>query len=82
MKLKINLSSKEAFIAGVFSAIGQCLVSEIYRTYVDIDPTAGIRNKIKERKRKKQFDNILTQIDLKSEEPVIKQMNQRIKELA
>ena len=58
------------------------LLLEFYRTYVDLDPLSGIRAKMKAKKRKKEFDNIIMQIDLKSEEPVIKQMNRKMKELA
>lgn len=67
MKLNLRLGSKEAFIAGMLSAAGQCLVSEVYRTYVDIDPLAGMRRKIKVRKRKKEFDKLMAQTNLKEE---------------
>lgn len=67
LKLKLNVSSKEAFIMGAISAAGQVVISEIYRTYVDIDPFAGVRNKIKVKKRKKQFEKLIAQTDLKRE---------------
>lgn len=66
--MKFNLfkvTNKEAFIMGAVSALGQVVVSEVYRTYVDIDPFAGVRTKIKQKKRKKEFDKIMAQTNLK-----------------
>ena len=67
MKLNLRLGSKEAFIAGMLSAAGQCLVSEVYRTYVDLDPMSGVRARMKVKKRKKEFDKIMAQTNLKEE---------------
>lgn len=68
MKLNLRLGTKEAFIAGALSAVGQVIVSEVYRTYVDIDPFAGVRSKMKIKKRRQLFDNIMKQTDLKGEQ--------------
>lgn len=66
MKLNIfKVTNKEAFIMGAATALGQVLVGEIYRTYVDIDPFKGVRTKIKQKKRKKEFDKIMAQTNLK-----------------
>lgn len=67
MKLNVRLSSKEALVVGALSALGQCVVSEVYRTYVDIDPLAGWRSKMKVKKRKQLFNNIMKQTNLKEE---------------
>lgn len=67
MKLNLRLNSKEAFIAGALSAFGQVLVSEAYRTWVDIDPFAGTRSKMKIKKRKQLFNHIMQQTNLKEE---------------
>lgn len=68
MKLNIRLGSKEALAAGALSALGQVIVSEVYRTYVDIDPFAGVRNRMKMKKREKLFNRMMPQIDLKKEQ--------------
>lgn len=67
MKLNLRLGNKEAFIVGALSALGQVMVSEVYRTYVDIDPLAGLRSKMKVKKRKQLFNNIMKQTNLKEE---------------
>lgn len=68
MKLNIfKVTNKETFIMGALYALGQVAVSEAYRTYVDIDPFAGVRSKIKSKKRKKEFDRLMEQINLKEE---------------
>lgn len=68
MKLNIfKATNKETFIMGAVYALGQVAVSEIYRTYVDIDPFSGVRAKIKSKKRKKEFDKLIAQTNLKEE---------------
>ena len=68
--MKLNLiktTNKEAFVLGALTTLGQIAVSEIYRTYVDIDPFKGVRTKIKVKKRKKEFDKLMAQTNLKEE---------------
>ena len=67
LKLKIGVPSKEALVTGMLMAAGECVVSEIYRTYIDIDPIKPIRDKIKAKQSKKRFDKIMAQTNLKEE---------------
>lgn len=67
MFIKMIKPGKEAFVLGMLSAAGQVLVSEAYRNYVELDPLSGIRQKVKIKQRKKSFDKIMAQTNLKEE---------------
>lgn len=53
----------ERFLLGAVGALGTALVQETYRAYRCLDPVTTI---IKEKQRKKRFDNIIAQTDLKN----------------
>lgn len=53
----------EHFLLGAVGALGTALVQETYRAYRCLDP---VTTAIKAKQRKKRFDNIIAQTDLKN----------------
>ena len=56
-----------SFLIGATTALGTAIVQETYRTYTAIDPMWEVRFKLGRRKRKKQFDHLMEQTNLKGE---------------
>lgn len=54
----------ERFLLGAIGALGTVVIQESYRMYRTVDPVTKM---FKERKRKKKFDNIISQTDLKGD---------------
>lgn len=56
-----------SFLIGATTALGGALVQETYKTYAAIDPMWDLRYKLAVKKRKKQFNNLMKQTNLKEE---------------
>lgn len=55
------------FLEGALPAVGGAVINECYKIYTAIDPTWEVRFKLGAKKRKKQFDNLMKQTNLKEE---------------
>ena len=67
MKFKLHVPSKEAFMTGLMMEVGAVVVKEMYDIYKDIDPLKDVRQKMKAKRRKKEFDHIMAQTNLKGD---------------
>lgn len=56
-----------SFLIGATTALGSALVQETYKTYSAIDPMWDLRYKLAVKKRKKQFNKMMEQTNLKEE---------------
>ena len=54
----------ERFLLGAIGALGTVVIQESYRMYKSVDPVSKI---LEERKRKKRFDSIISQTDLRED---------------
>lgn len=55
------------FVAGLVSSIGMAVGREGYKVFEAVDPLYDLRVKLSENKRKRQFDYIMSQTNLKGD---------------
>lgn len=64
---KTTVTLATALTVGLAQEIGRSVSKEGYKVFEAIDPLYDFRRKLEEKKRKKMFKDIMSQIDLKAE---------------
>lgn len=62
---EIGKTLAKRFVEGFAVSTGMSIGQELYKLYEAIDPLYDVRMKMKKAKRKKRFDKMIAQTDLK-----------------